>query len=312
MKKIKIYTIPILLAVIFTFFSCEEILIETDISESTVELVSPVNNAQFQTTSVTFTWNEVEDATEYQIQIAKPSFANPMQIVLDTTITATSYTQQLTIGQYEWRVRALNSSYNTVYSSRTITIVSNNDFQSNTVVLLSPANNLITNSASQTLTWQSIIGATSYQIQVYNASNNLVLDYNTSNTTYNYVFPEGAHQWRVRATNGTETTLYTSRSTLIDLTAPNTPILTSPVNASSTTATDISFQWNRTAIAGSTETDKIYIYTNSTLTNLIFEGTVTSPYIKTLATGTYYWRAKGFDAAGNEGSVSNTFSFTIN
>lgn len=307
-------SIKVVLAIllVITFLSCSEILIEKDISDSTVELVAPVNNAQFLSTSVTFTWNNVDDATEYQLQIAKPNFASPMQIVLDTVISTTSFTQQLAIGGYEWRVRAINSSYHTAYSSRFVTVASNDDFQSNTVLLISPSNNLITNTALQTLTWQSIIGATSYQLQVYNDSNTLILDQNMSSTSYNYTFPEGSYQWRVRASNGTETTLYSSRSALVDLTVPNTPTLTSPANSSSTTATDISFQWSRTPIVGSTEKDYIYIYTNSTLTNLLFEGQVASPYPKTLTSGTYYWRIKAIDLAGNQGSVSNTFSFTIN
>lgn len=311
MKKInKIYIS--LITLLLAFASCEEILIDKDISEETVALVAPSNNAQFTSTGVTFTWNSVQDATEYQLQIARPNFTNPLQIVLDTIVTSTSFTQQLAVGQYEWRVRALNSSYNTAYTSRFITIASNEDFQSNTVLLTSPSNNLITNTPAQTLSWQSIIGSTNYQVQVYNESNVVVLDQTTPNTTYSYTFPEGAHQWRVRATNGTDFTLYSSRSVLIDTTAPNTATLTSPANASSTTATDITFQWNRTAITGSTETDKIYIYTNSALTNLLFEGQATSPYTKSLTAGTYYWRVKASDSAGNEGAYSNTFSFTIN
>ncbi len=311
MKKLN-YIVILLITTLFGLSSCEEIIHVKDISDQTVELVAPVNNAQFTSTGVTFTWNPLQDATEYQLQIAKPNFTSPLQIVVDTTVTATSFTQQLAVGQYEWRVRALNSSYNTVYSSRFITVASNEDFQSNTVLLTSPTNNLITNTAAQALSWQSIIGATNYQVQVYNESNVVVLDQTTPNTTYSYTFPQGAHQWRVRATNGTDYTLYSSRSVLIDTTAPNVATLSSPANASTTTATDITFQWNRTAITGSTESDKIYIYTNSALTNLFFEGQATSPYTKTLSAGTYYWRVKASDSAGNEGAFSSTFSFTIN
>ncbi len=311
MKKVNyIYLFSILS--LFIFFSCEEILIEKDISEETVELIAPVNNAQFLSTGVTFTWNGVENATEYQLQIAKPNFANPLQIVVDTLITSTSFSQQLAVGEYEWRVRASNSSYNTSYSSRFITIASNEDFQSNTVLLTSPTNNLITNTTAQTLSWQSIIGATNYQVQVYNESNVVVLDQTTPNTSYNYSFPEGSHQWRVRASNGTDYTLYSSRSLLIDTTVPNTATLSTPTNTSTTTETEIIFQWNRTAVAGSTESDRIYIYSNSALTNLLFEEQAISPYTKTLTPGTYYWRIKAADSAGNEGAFSTTFSFTIN
>lgn len=312
MLPIKTLKIILPLLIFSSLFSCSEIVMEKDISDKTVELVAPVNNAQFVSTGVTFTWNGVENATQYQIQIAKPNFTNPLQIVLDTTITATSFTQQLAIGQYEWRVRALNSSYNTPFTTRTITIASNDDFQSNTVVLIAPTNNLITNTAAQTLSWQSVIGATSYQIQVFDSTNTIVLDQNTSSTTYNYTFAEGSYQWKVRASNGTDNTLYSARSILVDVTAPNTPTLVTPTNTSSTTATDISFSWNRTPIAGSTEKDHIYIYSDSGLTNLVYESDAISPYSKTLTSGTYYWRVKSSDSAGNIAAASNTFSFTIN
>lgn len=305
------YIVIIIVMSIITMISCSEILIEKDISDKTVTLVAPVNNAQFFSTGLTFTWDEVQDATKYTLQIARPNFASPLQIVLDTTITSTSFTQQLPIGNYEWRVNAKNESYSTAFSSRLVSIVSNDDFQSNTVQLISPSNNLITNVAAQNLSWQSVIGATQYQLQVYDNSNTLVLDQSISNTTYNYTFLEGTYQWRVRATNGTENTLYSSRSALIDLTVPNIPTLTSPVNTG-TSDTSVTFEWTRTPISGSTERDTLYIYTNSLLTTLYSQNQVVSPYTVTLPAGTYYWKIVGSDTAGNIGSSSSVFSVVVN
>lgn len=297
---------------LITLASCEEILLETNISDEKVQLVAPADNSSFNSTGVTFTWEAVPDATKYRLQIAKPNFENPTQIVLDTIVSKTSFTQQLTIANYEWRVKALNSAYETVYFSRFFTIASNDDFQNNTVVLTAPANNLISNIALQTLSWQSVIGATQYQLQVYDGNNVIKLDENLTATSYDYTFPEGSYSWRVRADNGEKQTLYTSRTILVDKTAPNTPTLVSPTNASSTSNTTINFQWNRTAISGSAEKDSIYIYTNSTLTTLKQKAESGSPYSATLTAGTYYWIVKAFDAAGNSSAKSSTFSFTIN
>lgn len=311
MKKSLLY--PFLLGILFIgFVSCEEILLETDISDEEVQLVAPANNTNFSSSGVSFTWEAVPYATKYRLQIAKPNFESPTQIVLDTLISTTSFTQQLAIGSYEWRVKALNSAYGTNYSSRFFSIASNDDFQNNTVVLSSPANNLITKTDLQSLSWQAIIGATNYQLQVYDSSNTIKLDETLTATSYSYTFPEGSYSWRVRASNGAKQTLYTSRTILVDKTAPNTPILVSPLNASTTTNTTISFQWNRTAISGSAEKDSIYIYTNSALTALQLKAEATSPYSGTLTTGTYYWYTKAFDAAGNSSAKSSTFSFIIN
>lgn len=297
---------------LITFASCEEILLETNISKEEVQLIAPANNTNFSSTGVSFTWESVPDATKYRLQIAKPNFENPTQIVLDTLVSTTSFTQQLAIGTYEWRVKALNSAYGTNYTSRFFSIANNDDFQNNTVVLSTPANNLITKTDLQNLSWQAIIGATNYQLQIYDSSNTIKLDQTLTETSYSYTFPEGSYSWRVRATNGEKQTLYTSRTILVDKTVPNTPTLVNPVNASTTSNTTISFQWNRTAIAGSVEKDSIYIYTNSALTALQLKAEATSPYSSTLTTGTYYWVVKAFDAADNISAKSTMFSFTIN
>lgn len=300
-------------SLILTFYSCEEVLLEDDISGETITLLAPLDNAQFFSTSITFTWEPVQYATKYRLQIAKPNFATATEIVLDTEITATSFTQQLNIGEYEWRVKAINSAYETNYVTRKVTVVSNDDFESNVVVLNSPSNNLNSNIVSQTLSWSSIIGATSYQLQIFDNSSTLVLNQTLATTSYSHTFTEGTFTWKVRASNGTGNTLYSSRTILIDTTLPNVPTLLAPANASTTTNSNISFEWNRAPISGSQEFDSLYVYSNVSLTNLVFKKRVTNPHSESsLDNGTYHWRMKSFDEAGNESAVSSIFSFTKN
>ena len=293
--------------------SCSVILSEQNISDKSVVLLSPSDNAQFFSTGVTFNWEAIQYATKYQLQIAKPNFANPTQIIADATVTTTSATQQLPIGNYEWRVKAMNESSSTQYSTRIFTVVSNADFQNNTVILSTPANNLITKNALQTLTWQPIFGATGYQVQIYDALNTIITNQTTINPSFSYSFPDGALQWRVRATNGTQQTLYTQQSILIDTITPNVPTATSPANATIVTAGSTTFQWSRTPIAGSAEKDHIYIYKDAALTNLQIDNETISPFTTTItASGTYYWYLKSNDQAGNISAQSPTFNFTIN
>ncbi len=295
-----------------TCFSCEEILLENDISDKTVSLVAPFNDATFTSTGITFSWEPVEDADEYRIQIARPNFENPLEIVVDELTEETFSTQQLNIGTYQWRVKAVNSAYETAYTTRTINVISNDDFQNNTVILSSPATNLITNTNVQNLNWQPVIGAVSYQLQVTNASNVLVLDQTLTSSNYNYTFVDGNFQWRVRASNGTLQTLFSSRSILVDTTAPNTPVLSLPANNSTIVENDVTFSWTRTPINGSNENDTIKIYSDSGLTNLIEESQTTSPFTTNLDDGTYYWIVVATDEAGNVGTQSTTFKVTIN
>lgn len=305
-RKFCFLSLPLLL------MSCEEIIMEKDISDQEVELIAPIDNAQFMSTSVTFTWDETTDATEYQLQIARPSFSQPLQIVLDTTITGTTFTQQLPIGEYEWRVRALNSGYTTIFSKRSFVIINNDEFQNNLVQLISPTSNLISNNPSQLLTWQAIIGATGYNIQIINESNTVVADLNSITSSLTYPFPEGSFEWKVRATNGTNYTLFSGRNLLIDTTSPNTPTLNFPANNETIANGNISFEWTRTPIIGSIEKDSIYIYTNSNLTTLLQKNEASSPHDISLTPGTYYWRVKSFDAAGNSSNTSPLYNVIVN
>lgn len=310
MKKILLFILPVALLLI----SCDEIIMEDDISDETVVLVAPYDNAVVNSTSITFTWDAIENGSQYRIQIARPNFESPIAIVTDQVIDTTSYTVQLNVGQYQWRVKGLNSAYETAYTTRNLTIASNEDFQNNSVTLISPQNNLITNTPVQTLSWQTVLGATGYHLQILSSDDSSVeYEQDITTTSFDYNFNEGNYTWRVRATNGSANTLYFSRSILTDFTAPNIPALSLPTNGSSSSDNDVSFQWTRSALSGSTETDSIYVYSNSGLTNLYYKGLQTSPYNATsLPSGTYYWYVKGFDTAGNQGQQSNTFSFTLN
>lgn len=298
--------------VILCLFSCEEILIVPDISKTEVVLVAPADNVGLSSSGVTLSWQLVENADKYQVQIATPNFDAPQKLVVDTIIKKNSFTQQLNIGKYQWRVKALNSGYETANTTRSFEILNNDDFQNNTVILLTPSNNTITKTALQKLSWDAIIGATSYQLQILDENNTLVKEQTVENTLVNFTFDEGKFIWKVRASNGITQTLYTSRSILVDTKVPNTPVLSAPANESTTTNTAINFQWSRISIAGSSERDSIYVYNESALTNLNFKDKGTSPYSKTLVKGKYYWFVKSFDEAGNVSPRSAVFNFTIN
>lgn len=310
MKHI-IQKVFLFLSLLLFFSSCEEIMFEDNISKETVILMAPANQAQFNSTGINFNWEAIQYADGYRLQIARPNFTDPIQIVLDTLITTTSFSQQLNVGSYQWRIKAVTTSYETAFSNRFFTIIDNNDFQDNTVTLSSPINNLITNATTQELTWISIIDAVNYQIIVIDNDNKTVIDKNSTTNSITIDFPEGTHQWKVRASSGSQQTLYASRSILIDTIKPNQPILTSPPNQSKTKETTISFQWNRTPIAGSAEKDSIYIYTNQNLSSLLLKTEATSLFSKGLNKNTYYWLVQSFDVAGNIGEQSTISSFTI-
>ena len=111
-----------LLVFIFTVcISCEAIF-EEDISEETVVLLAPTEGSAITNGSIRFDWDGLDEAVEYEIQIATPSFDYANQILLDSITSETSIVFDLTEGDYQWRVNASNSNYSTDYSISSFTI----------------------------------------------------------------------------------------------------------------------------------------------------------------------------------------------
>lgn len=111
-----------LILLVFITFSCEEILEIDDISNEKVTLLAPANGVSIPNNQVNFSWEAVEEADEYQLQVAIPSFEEAIEIVADTTFSQRTYSQSFEIGDYEWRVRALNSGYKSKYTTRRFTV----------------------------------------------------------------------------------------------------------------------------------------------------------------------------------------------
>ena len=102
--------------------SCDDIIEVEDISERTVTVLAPTDESILIITDVNFSWDDVEDSEQYRLQIATPDFETATQIVLDTTIVFTNFTKTLDLGNYEWRIRAENSDYQTAYTTQRFSI----------------------------------------------------------------------------------------------------------------------------------------------------------------------------------------------
>ena len=117
--KNSIYKIVLIL---FLLWNCEEIILEEDISQEMVRVLAPTDNSVFSITTINFSWEPVEFADKYQLQIAVPNFQEALQIVEDTLVTQSNFTKSLNPQNYEWRVRALNSAYETIYTTQAFRI----------------------------------------------------------------------------------------------------------------------------------------------------------------------------------------------
>ncbi|MAT90939.1 MAG: hypothetical protein CMC35_09625 [Flavobacteriaceae bacterium] len=299
--------------IIICFLSCEEeggLLFESDISEQNVSLIAPGEGTSVPEGTIFFDWEAIDDASTYEVQVARPDFENTEQLLYNFEDSLNTAQLSLNIGEYAWRVRAKNSGYQTEYTTASFSVVPVESFSDYNILLISPENGLITNSASQELSWQEIPDAAQYRIQVLEGA--ILLSEDTSeNTSFDINFPEGNLTWQVRAENGTESTFYSTRDILVDTTPPNTPSLTSPMDGETVILSQVSFEWTREELEGSAEFDSIYIYQDKNLEELVEKQEAISPYETPLDNDTYFWLVRSFDQANNNSSNSTVFEVTV-
>ncbi len=121
--------------------------------------------------------------------------------------------------------------------------------------------------------------------------------------------------WRVQAISdrGITSAWSTKWSVVVDTTPPNTPTLGTPKDLAATPDTTPAFGWTsvtgakRYTVEVAADTDFTAIRVTGTPTTNAF----TVPNAGALGYGTYYWRVKAADAAGNESGWSAVRSFTV-
>ncbi len=312
MRKNSKKLLVLLMILPLAFLGCEEILFEAELQEENVIAITPGADIEIRKTTVDFAWEELLEATSYQLQIATPDFANAQQLVVDSILIDTEFQKVLEAGSYEWRVRAVSGSSKSPYTTTNFKIIEVQDFTARNVSLISPEINEMTNQKAQTLRWAAVTDATLYTIQLIHQNGEVIVAETTADTSMSIVFPEGIVVWQVRAEKGEEKTVFSPRTLTVDLQKPNMPEPTTPVDKSNSTDKSVRFTWTRAALVGATEFDSLYVYKDELLENLETKQRVTSPTEITLTAATYYWHVKGFDEAGNEGDASEVFSFVIN
>lgn len=216
--------IAIALTLLFYILACDDIIEVDDISQHSVSLLAPSNDVILNTTSVSFNWDTVNDAEAYNIQIAMPSFENAIQIITDSTLTATNFSTTLEIGEYQWRVRAENSAYQTQYATRNFVILGENpiDISNSQIELIAPANNVsFLTTDSINFSWESVTDAEMYTIQIatpdFDNATELIENTTQTETTFTISnLTANNYQWRVKASNSVSETNYSTNSFIVE------------------------------------------------------------------------------------------------
>lgn len=311
--------IAILISII-SLYSCEDI-IEKDITDDTVQIISPQNNQDIYSNVVDFQWNELDGAEKYRVQVYSSS-----SIVLDSLVSQTNLSYPLSQGDYQWRIRAENFAYNSNYTfNLNFSVFLTSDLTNQQVILSNPADNFYTNNASVILNWQSLAAAQSYSFELINVTNsesivnqqsNLLATSLTLNSTI--LNADAQYKWKIKGVNSTSQTLFSSRNFYLDRSNPNTPTNTLPINdATFTINQQINFLWGIPADVGTIQSNVSYVieFSNSiNFTSILQSSNAASTNFQQsfATTGDYYWRVKAKDLAGNIGLYSLPFKFTVN
>ncbi|RLI67584.1 MAG: hypothetical protein DRO63_04410, partial [Candidatus Gerdarchaeota archaeon] len=184
-------------------------------------------------------------------------------------------------------------------------------------ILISPSNGYLTNDRTPTLTWGSVSGAYSYDVQVDDNSDFSSIVYSTNIQATSITIPislsDNTYYWRVRGKElfgglGPWSVIWHFQ---VDGTPPPSPALVYPTNGLITNDNTPSFDWNPSSganfyhivIDNSPSFSLPYVAEYST--------SLTSWTSGPLGNGVFYWHVQARDAAGNWGSYSGTRSFTI-
>lgn len=303
------------------FLSCDDIL-EENLTDDLVTPIAPTEGSIITNNLVNFSWNPLEGADDYRLQLANVSQNNV--ILLDSLINGTSFQYPLEPGTYQWRIRGENFAYETAYSFPVFfTVEASSDLANQTLILNTPTDNLYTNNSNLLFTWNDLQYADSYTFElVKNLNGQTTVAQQSGITATNYsvnttVFDVDAEYiWKVKALNSTSETIYTSRSIYLDRQAPNQPSLVSPADEENITGTLVDFNWTVGQDNGNIQSEVssiLEIAQDANFNTIIESLSITNgnaQQVTIASLGTYYWRVKTNDAAGNSSSYSISRSFT--
>jgi hypothetical protein len=273
---------------------------------------TPTNNATITSTSATFTWDAISNATgyEYCVATSTDTCTTWTSTLTSTTATKTDLEHNTT---YYWQVRANNAAGTTYADSES--------FGQFTVVLppaafnkTSPANYATNQPATVTLTWAASTRAASYEYCIA-TSKGACTAWTSTGTSRTATKTGLAHNttyyWQVRAINAAGTTYADSMSfgLFTVVLAPAAFNKTSPANNAVNQPTTVTLTW--AASTRATSYEYCIALTQAACTNWKSTGTKTTIAVSGLSKGkSYFWQVRAKNTAGTTISSGGYRTFT--
>ncbi len=275
---------------------------------TTVNLLTPINNAQYVGTTPQFGWSVVEGAT-YVLQISKDNSFGSGVIEYASNDPNFQLVNPLDeASMYYWRVRPVknnnNGHWSTVYS-----------FQSNILPgaqLISPANHAVTSFGNLAFDWNGVENATyaleiSYTQDFSNLSHLIFTPASVQNI--GSLLPNRQYWWRVKmSVQGQSETV----SDVFDFTTESILAATPLTPADGATLENLSpvFTWQS---AGQPVAYTLQLSHTSDfgIISRSIDGTATGASAENLAPETtYYWRIRNYQVESGYDIYSDIFHFT--
>lgn len=207
----------IMFSMLISLYGCMDFM-EENMSDTEVTIIAPPHQATISSSTQTFWWEEVEGAIHYKIQMARPSFDDIQQLIIDSMSTDNKFdypVSDLTPGNYEWRVRAQNESSQGSFVTKSFTVSSELDISDERVQLTDPEYGASFSSYEVDLSWESVMGAEWYIIQfdddITDGFQSIeALEKITSQSNLGFTADDKYDQlyWRVRGENEISTSRY--------------------------------------------------------------------------------------------------------
>ena len=292
--------------------SCTDI-IEPNISNEKVNLLAPADGLITDYSTQTFWWDEVVNANEYQLQVVTPDFNFIERLIIDTIIQYNKFSLPLYPAEYQWRVKALNYSYSTRFTTWSLMIDSTVDLTNQAVVLFNPIDNDTTNNLYILFNWGKMYNAESYIFQLDKNGSQIRDESLLENEYSENNLNDGSYTWRVKAINEISETNFFSRSFFIYTKTPDVPTLEIPLNNSEFGIDDVvQFSWIRDNESVPSIIDNLIVAEDSLFIQTVIDIDCTNPNYQSLfTTGTYYWKVNSTDKAWNSSAYSPYRRFIV-
>jgi len=267
-------------------------------------LSSPPNHIAL--TEPTLKWEPVKGAAYYKVEVSTDSTFNFVDHIYTTYNTSLTPKDATAHDTFYWRVRGVDAEGHEGTPSPARYFVKHIAAP----VLLRPDNGIAV--VIPSLEWRATEGAAYYRVEVtidptFNSVDHTYTTYNTS-LTPNDAIAQGTFYWRVRGVDAEthEGTNSAAWSFVMRIPAPE---LVSPVDGTTVTVPTLGWQATEGAAYYKVEvtTDRTFDSVGATYTTY---NTCLAPK-DALALGIYYWRVRGVDAEGHEGTPGPARGFTL-